>query len=234
MNAVSASSKTSGSLVWSMRSTSVNGGAITHYEYDGHWAYHWPGYTGGPLCSNGFTQENYPIVTSMKANSFKISDSVGIPRPSNYPPCTHIPKIIQAAVAGSVNQPFYDCAQIISHSSFAGGGYRRIDFKIRQATGSWTNVVQMSFDGTNFKTVGSVDMTVDANKVLVSHYVPASNSGTATTIYYRVIGLLSDNQYSTASKVVTISFNGLDTSFKNSMMSQPNGVNPTSGAPVCP
>jgi hypothetical protein len=235
MTAVSASSKTSGSLIWSMRSQSVNGGALTHYEYNGYWAYHWPGYTSGPRCSNGFTQENYDIVSNMKANSFKISDSAGIARPSNFPPCTHVPKIIQASVAGSLNEAFNGCVQTIRHSSFAGGNYRRIDFKIRQATGSWTNILQLSFDGTNFKTVGNADMTVESNQYLISHYVPASfNSWTTTTIYYRIIGQLSDNQYSTASKVVTVTFYGIDTSFMSNMMSQSNGVNPTPDAPFCP
>jgi len=238
MNAVSASSKVTGSLIWSMRSQSVNGGAITHHEYavngQDYWAYHWPGYTGGPRCSEGFTQENYDIVSSMKANAFKISDAAGIARPSNFPPCTHIPIILAAPVAGSLNQPFNGCVRTISHSSFSGGNYRRVDFKIRQATGSWTNILQISLDGTNFKTLGNADMTVEPNQFLFSHYVPASwSSGSTITLYYRVLGQLSDNQISTASKTVAVSFTGIDSSFMSNMMNQPNGVGPTQGSPVC-
>jgi len=234
MNAVSSSSKVTGSLIWSMRSQAVSGGAKTHYEYDGYWAYHWPGYTGGPQCSNGFTSENYDIVSNMKVNSFKISDTAGIPRPSNFPPCTHIPSILETQIAGSLNQPFNGCVQKITHSSFAGGNYRRVDFKVRQATGSWTNILQFSFDGRNFKTLGNADMTVEPNQILFSHYVPAAwNAGTVTTIYYRIIGQLSDGQYSTASKVVAVSFTGIDSSFMSNMMNQSNGVSPTQGSPVC-
>ena len=235
MNAISSQeTKTSGSMIWSIRSQSVNGGAIIHGEYNGVFAYHWPGYNKGPQCY-GFTPDNSEILSSLKVNSFLISDSAGIARPSNYPPCSHIPTIIQATIASYANTPFSGCIQVFNHSSFSEGNYRRIDLKIRQATGSWTNVVQMSFDGTNFKTVGNVDMTVQENNFLVSHQIPtsAADSGNITTLYYRIVGLLSDNQYSTGSKVVAIKFDEIDANFINYILSLSNGVSPTPGAPVC-
>lgn len=48
-NAMTTSTKTAGTLIWSMRSQSVNGGAIIHSEGNNAYAYHWPGYSGGKI-----------------------------------------------------------------------------------------------------------------------------------------------------------------------------------------
>jgi hypothetical protein len=187
----------------------------------------------GPLCG-GFTGDNFPIVTNLKATSFAISDAAGIARPSNFPPCTHIPKIVKAVASNTINSPFSGCVQIVSHGTFAGGSYRRVDLTIRQATGSWTNVLQISLDGINFKTIGNADMTVQEGKVLFSHYIPAmSNISSTTKIYYRIIGILSDNQNSTPSPSVSVSVVGMDPAFVNYIASASNGVGPSLGAPVC-
>jgi hypothetical protein len=74
--------------------------------------------------------------------------------------------------------------------------YRTVDLRIRQATGSFSNAIQYSFDGVKFNTLGWVDMTVKEGKFLASLRVLVVTTGGATrTFHYQVIGRLANSSY---------------------------------------
>ncbi|KAJ3050157.1 hypothetical protein HK097_008856 [Rhizophlyctis rosea] len=64
------SSKTTGALIWSLRSHSYRGGFYIHSENGGHWSYHVPGF---PAREPGFGTEETSVVKMIYNSSFTIN-----------------------------------------------------------------------------------------------------------------------------------------------------------------
>jgi len=69
---------------------------------------------------------------------------------------------------------------------------------------------------------------------LYAHKVPVlSSGGTTRPIYYRVSGLLKNNQYTKPTTPFPVLVNGVDTAFYNWWQSQAAGTLNNANAPVC-
>lgn len=126
--------------------------------------------------------------------------ALAIAGPQNQaPPCSDRGAILQLAYNANANVPSINadngCIQTLSHMGFSTS-YRTVDLRIRQATGSFSNAIQYSFDGVKFNTLGWVDMTVKEGKFLASLRVLVVTTGGATrTVHYQVIGRLANSSY---------------------------------------
>jgi len=224
-----------GVLLWSIRSQSVNGGAIVHDEYAGFQCYQWPGYTNGPKCNAFFRSDNYDVVTDMSMAMQTINSGLGIARSSIYPPCSHRGAILQAVAQSSLNSAGVSCIWSFTHSiSGVSANYRAVNLRIRQPTGAYSNMVQFSFDNVKFVNLNLADMTVTEGNFLYSHRVPAiSGGGSTRTIYYRVAGLLRDSQYTKPTASISVSVANVDNAFYNWWSSQAASTLANSNAPTC-
>jgi len=230
-----------GVLMWSIRSQSSRGGAIVHYEYAGFMTYQWPGYTNGPKCTVrfgtdtvGFAPENYDIVNDMYNAMQTLNSRNGIAAASMYPPCSHNGAILAASVQ-AINSQSESCIWSFTHSiAGVSGSFRAVNLRIRQPTGAYANMVQFSFDNVKFVNLNLADMTQTENRPLYAHKVPVlSNGGTTRTIYYRVSGLLKDNQYTKPTASFSVSVTGVDNAFYNWWSSQAAGTLNNAAAPAC-
>jgi len=225
-NAMKTTGWTMGALLWAIRSQSVKGGALVHYEYANYMSYQWPGYTNGPKCGmsstmdgnkNLFSPDNYNVLNNLFQSAYAIAGAQ-----NEAPPCTHRGAILQLAYNANSNVPSINadagCIQTLSHTGFSAS-YRTVDLRIRQPTGAFSNIIQYSFDGSKFKTLGWVDMTVKEGKFLASHRIPITSTGTTRTVSYRVIGSIRNNKYLSPTGVMSVSVAGVDPAFYNAWVS---------------
>jgi hypothetical protein len=230
-----ANNRIAGILLWSIRSQSVNGGAIVHNEYAGFQSYQWPGYTGGPMCDAFFRVDNYDVVNDMMLAMQSINSGLRLARPSIYPPCSHRGAILQAVAQSSFNNRGASCIWLFRHSiPGVTSNYRAVNLRIRQPTGAYTNMVQFSFDNVKFLNLNTAVMTVTEGNFLYSHGVPAvSGGGSTRLLYYRSAGLLRDNQYTKPTASMSVLVANVDNAFFNWWRSQAASTLADSNAPTC-
>ena len=226
-----------GVLMWSIRSQSSRGGALVHNEYAGFVSYQWPGYTQGPRCNVSygyFSPENYDVVNDMYNSMQTLNNQNAIAAASMYPPCSHNGAILQASVQ-VINSQSESCIWSFTHSIVGvSTSFRAVNLRIRQPTGAFSNMVQFSFDNIKFVNLNLASMTQTENRPLYAHKVPVlSSGGTTRPIYYRVSGLLKNNQYTKPTTPFPVLVNGVDTAFYNWWQSQAAGTLNNANAPVC-
>ncbi len=226
--------KISGVLIWSIRSGSVDGGAMVHNEYAGYQSYQWPGYTKGPRCNAWFREDNYDVVTDMRNTAATILLQNGLSRSSIYPPCSHNGAILEAVVQEPNNQSV-SCIWSFNHTiPGASSSYRAVNLRIRQPNGAYSNMVQFSFDNIKFVNLDYVNMTVTEGQFLYAHNVPiVTSGGTERNISYRISGLLINNQNTSPSQYSMVSVSGVDNVFYNWWISQSSAILNNSNARIC-
>jgi hypothetical protein len=207
-----AQSKTiTGGFMWSIRSQSVNGGAVFHGEYAGYKAYLWPGYSNGPKCSELFPDDNMQVMKALYESSIAISRKLGVEIPPIIPPSSHSGMILETKV-DKINEQSISCIHSFGHDGFQN--YQRVNLKVRQATGAFSNLISFSFDNSKFVDLDQAQMTVPENGYLYSHMIPINiMHGSHRKVYYRVTGLLRDNFKTVPSQSFEVSIDNLDPLF---------------------
>ena len=206
-NVQSSFSKTAGTLIWSLRGMSVNGGAHVHNEYAGFQAYQWPGYIKGPRCHPWFRDDNADVFSDLNGASNTLNKLYGVPDTSLYVPCSHRGSILEARVQGSLNSQSEKCIQTFNHSGISNT-FVAVNLRIRQATGAFSNLVQFSLDNTKFINLDSADMTVTEGQFLYAHNVPVvvnSDNTKNQDVWYRLVGVMRDGHYLLSNESIRVS-----------------------------